>query len=92
MTNNWKSNKLESRHKLGKELLRVEGIESKDKKVKDASFNIHEGNTWNIWSKRKRRTELLETIYGFRKSVKGEVTLNGKRYHNRRQVNLLKMV
>ncbi len=84
MTNNWKSNKLESRHKLGKELLRVEGIESKDKKVKDASFNIHEGEILGIFGlSGSGRTELLETIYGFRKSVKGEVTLNGKRYHNR---------
>lgn len=84
MTDNWKSNKLESKHKLGKELLRVECLQSKDKKVKDASFSVHEGEILGIFGlSGSGRTELLETIYGFRKSTKGEVFINGMRYNNR---------
>lgn len=84
MTDNWKSNKLTINHKIGKEVLTVEGIETPDKKIKDASFKVHEGEILGIFGlSGSGRTELLETIYGLKKSNKGKVILNGYEYHHR---------
>lgn len=85
MTDNWKSNKLTSNHEIGDEVLRVEGIETMDKKIKDASFTVHEGEILGIFGlSGSGRTELLETVYGLRKSNKGKVFLEGKPYENRK--------
>jgi ribose transport system ATP-binding protein len=84
MTDNWESKKRVTDHKMGADLLRVTGLASADGKVKDASFAAREGEILGIFGlSGSGRTELLEAIYGLRKSARGEVMLNGQPYHRR---------
>lgn len=79
MTDNWVSEKIESSKSLGKVILSAEKIVSKDKIVKDASFEVHEGEILGIFGLGgSGRTELLECVYGYRPMTSGAVTLDGK--------------
>jgi ribose transport system ATP-binding protein len=84
MTDNWQSRKRLTERRVGAEVLRVNRLASVDQKVKDASFVVREGEILGIFGLGgSGRTELLETIYGLRKSARGEVVLSGEAYEKR---------
>ncbi len=79
MTDNWKSEKQKVEKQIGETLLSVKNIASKDKKVINGTFDVKAGEILGIFGLGgSGRTELLECIYGFRKSTAGQVFLNGK--------------
>ena len=84
MTDNWESKKRVTDHKTGAVTLKVTGLASLDQRVKDASFVAREGEILGIFGlSGSGRTELLETIYGLRKSSQGEVILCDQVYKHR---------
>ncbi|NCD04490.1 MAG: sugar ABC transporter ATP-binding protein [Spirochaetia bacterium] len=61
-------------------LFSVKNIATKDKVVKDASFEVHKGEILGIFGLGgSGRTELLEGIYGYKSITNGEVFYKGKR-------------
>jgi ABC-type sugar transport system, ATPase component len=79
MTDNWVSEKIEGYDNFGKVILSVKNIVSKDKVVKDASFEVHSGEILGIFGLGgSGRTELLECVYGYRPMTAGSVVLEGK--------------
>jgi len=79
MTDNWTSSNIVSNSKVGNVVLSVEHISSKDNIVKDASLKVHAGEILGIFGLGgSGRTELLESIYGFRPICEGNVIINGK--------------
>lgn len=91
MTEKWESNAAECSREFGSELLRVEGIVSKDDVVKDAGFSVRAGEILGIFGLGgSGRTELLECIYGFRSIKSGSIFLDGKEYPNANPAQSLK--
>lgn len=79
MTDNWVSEKIEGSANFGRVILSVKNIASKDKVVKDASFELHSGEVLGIFGLGgSGRTELLECVYGYRSTTAGSVVLEGK--------------
>jgi ribose transport system ATP-binding protein len=67
MTDNWVSESIDGSKKLGKTMLSVKNISSRDGIVKDASFETHAGEILGIFGLGgSGRTELLECVYGYR--------------------------
>ena len=90
MTEKWESNATEDAREFGQELLKVEGIASKDGIVKDAGFSVRAGEILGIFGLGgSGRTELLECIYGLRTAKSGAVFLDGKEYTNPRPTKSL---
>jgi ribose transport system ATP-binding protein len=79
MTDNWVSERIDGSKKLGRTMLSVKNIASKDGIVKNAGFEAHEGEILGIFGLGgSGRTELLECVYGYRSMSNGSVTLDGK--------------
>lgn len=65
----------------GEALLTVEGLSDAAGVVKEASFAVHSGEILGIFGLAgSGRTELLESLYGFRPLKKGNVMLGGQRH------------
>ncbi len=85
MTDNEKSKEKAStinhdNKELEQVLFSVKNIATKDKVVKDASFEVHKGEILGIFGLGgSGRTELLEGIYGYKNITNGEVFYKGKR-------------
>ncbi len=85
MTDNEKSKEKAStinhdNKELEQVLFSVKNIATKDKVVKDASFEVHKGEILGIFGLGgSGRTELLEGIYGYKSITNGEVFYKGKR-------------
>lgn len=74
----------ESEAQREKVVLEVNQLSSKDQRVKDISFRVHEGEIVGMFGLAGAgRTELLETIYGLREKSGGEVKLMGEVKHLR---------
>jgi len=81
MTDNWKSVVTHNKSVLGKPLLQIENISSKDGIVKDASFTVHSGEILGVFGLGgSGRTELMECIYGHRTIKSGNIDIDGQRY------------
>lgn len=79
MTDSWVSEKLSSRKSYGEPLLIVENLQSKDNIVRNANVTVHKGEILGIFGLGgSGRTELLESIYGYRPLASGKVILDGK--------------
>lgn len=79
MTDNWVSEKIDVSTSFGNKMLEVKNITSKDKIIKDASFEVHAGEILGIFGLGgSGRTELLECVYGYRPMASGSVALDGK--------------
>ncbi len=79
MTDNWVSEKLSSGKNFGEPLLVVENLQSKDKIVKNANITVHKGEILGIFGLGgSGRTEMLESIYGYRAISSGQIKLDGK--------------
>ena len=79
MTDNWVSEKIDVSGSFGKTMLSVNNIMSKDRIVKNASFEVHAGEILGIFGLGgSGRTELLECVYGYRSKTAGSITLDGK--------------
>ncbi len=64
-------------HKIGKELLRVENLSGKG--FKDINFSVHEGEILGFSGLvGAGRSELMETIFGFRKKTSGTIYFQNK--------------
>ncbi len=67
---------------IGDELLRVEGLSARYKRVHDVSFTLHRGEILGFAGLvGAGRTELLETLFGIATREKGEITLEGHPLH-----------
>ncbi|MDF2611711.1 MAG: ABC-type sugar transport system, ATPase component [Lachnospiraceae bacterium] len=78
MTDNWVSVKLTSGKNFGKPLLEVKDLKSKDNIVKNANITAHRGEILGVFGLGgSGRTEMLESIYGYRPIVSGQVNLDG---------------
>jgi ribose transport system ATP-binding protein len=78
MTDNWVSVKLTSGKNFGKPLLEVKDLQSKDNIVKNANITAHRGEILGVFGLGgSGRTEMLESIYGYRPIVSGQVNLDG---------------
>ncbi len=65
--------------KIGEEILRVDNLSSGDM-VKDISFSLREGEILGIAGlEGSGRTELLESIFGWREITRGEIYIRGKK-------------
>lgn len=79
MTDNWTSEKIEGAANFGDVILSVKNIASKDKIVKNVSFEVHSGEILGIFGLGgSGRTELLECVYGYRPVAAGSIILEGK--------------
>lgn len=64
-------------------ILQAEHIASKDHKVKDISLQLHSGEILGVFGLGgSGRTELLETLYGFRPLASGEIRIDGQVYQH----------
>ncbi len=71
-------------NKIGKELLRVEGLTARYANVSDVSFDVREGEIVGVAGLGgSGRTELLETLFGIRAKKAGKISLGGKQVPNR---------
>ena len=77
---------------VGDVLLEVKNLTGKYMPtVIDASFNLHKGEVLGIAGLQgSRRTELLETIFGYATKESGEIILNGKVVDNKNSVAAIK--
>lgn len=65
-------------HKIGKELLRVENLSGKG--FKDINFSVHEGEILGFSGLvGSGRSELMETIFGYRKKTSGSIYFNNQK-------------
>ncbi len=79
MTDQWKSEKIKRESTQGEVLLEAEHIASKDGVVKSGNIQAHAGEILGIYGLGgSGRTELLETIYGYRPIKDGTVKIGGK--------------
>ncbi len=96
MTDNEKSKEKTStinhdNKELEQVLFSVKNIATKDKVVKDASFEVHKGEILGIFGLGgSGRTELLEGIYGYKNITNGEVFYKGKRLEKLSPKNSIK--
>lgn len=84
MTDKFSSGQRDASQTFGREVLVVEGMVSKDNIVKGGSLKVREGEILGIFGLSGcGRTELLESIYGYRKTVSGKVVIDNKEYIKR---------
>jgi methyl-galactoside transport system ATP-binding protein len=69
----------------GKTILKIDGLSEKAKNsIKDIAFDLKEGEILGIAGLMgSRRTELVETIFGIREKICGEIYLEGKLINNK---------
>jgi ribose transport system ATP-binding protein len=90
MTDNWVSEKLSSGKDFGDPLLVVENLQSKDNIVKNANVTVHKGEILGIFGLGgSGRTEMLESIYGYRPITCGQIKLDGKHINHPTPANSL---
>jgi ribose transport system ATP-binding protein len=90
MTDNWVSEKLSSGKDFGDPLLVVENLQSKDNIVKNANVTVHKGEILGIFGLGgSGRTEMLESIYGYRAITCGQIKLDGKQINHPTPANSL---
>lgn len=76
MTDEWISDILSSDRQIGDTLLNVSDLASKDGILKNGTFKVREGEILGIFGLGgSGRTEMLECIYGYRKSSGGTIKL-----------------
>lgn len=64
--------------RIGEEVLRIEGLSSKDA-FEDVSFSVRRGEIFGLAGLMGAgRTEIAETIFGYRKASAGKIYLNGQ--------------
>lgn len=69
---------------IGKEILTVQGLNDEKQHIHDISFHLKEGEVLGIAGLLGAgRTELLEVLFGLRKSAAGEIKLRGKEVRSR---------
>lgn len=79
MTDEWKSEKVKKSSHIGEVCLEARQIASKDGYVKNGTIVAHSGEILGIYGLGgSGRTELLETIYGYRSIREGSVKIKGK--------------
>ncbi|HCS11525.1 MAG TPA: sugar ABC transporter ATP-binding protein [Clostridiales bacterium] len=84
MTDNWISNKSNTNIDRGDKILSVRNLKSQANHLVDISFDCYAGEVLGLYGLGgSGRTEILESIYGLRKSDSGEILLNDKKYENR---------
>lgn len=84
MTDEWKSEGAPQTRKEGAVVLKVCGLQSADGRVKAADLEVHRGEILGIFGLGgSGRTELLESIYGYREVSGGQVYLDGRLMHKR---------
>lgn len=84
MTDEWKSEDTVQKRKIGEVVLKVSGLQSADGRVKEANLEACRGEILGIFGLGgSGRTELLESIYGYRAVSGGQVYLDGKLLHKR---------
>lgn len=80
MAENWTAEEVSRSSRIGDILFSVKNIASRDGIVKDASFDAHSGEILGIFGLGgSGRTELLESVYGYRPIQSGSVFLKGKK-------------
>ena len=68
----------------GEKILEVKNLTTLKAGVKNVTFDLHAGEVLGVAGLvGSRRTELLETIFGTKKKLEGEVVLRGKSVRNR---------
>lgn len=83
MTDNWVSEKLSGRKNFGEPLLTVKDLQSRDNIVKKANITVHKGEILGIFGLGgSGRTEMLESIYGYRPIISGQVILDKQQRRN----------
>lgn len=79
MTDEWKRESLQKGKEGGEVCFSAEHISSRDGVVKDGSFQLHSKEILGIYGMGgSGRTELLETVYGYRPRKGGTVRIRGK--------------
>lgn len=80
MTDNWVSGGIDRKNSFGEEIFSAEHIVSRDGRVKDASLHAKAGEILGVFGLGgSGRTELLESVYGYRPVQSGEVAVCGKK-------------
>ncbi len=74
----------EREHKMGDELLAVEGLSSRHSPLSDVTFSLRKGEVLGVAGlDGSGRTELLENIFGLAERKSGKIFLDGKEVKNR---------
>lgn len=76
----------------GEIVLEVSGLTAKNQpSIRDVSFNLRAGEVLGIAGLvGARRTDILETLFGLRVATAGEISLKGKKIHNKNSVQAIK--
>ncbi len=83
MTDEWKSEASETSRAPGTEILAVRGLASADGRVRRADLSVRRGEILGIFGLGgSGRTELLESIYGYRRLAAGEILFDGQPYRH----------
>lgn len=84
MTDKWSTSKDKiQENDFGEVYYEVKNIKTFDKVVKNASFKVRKGEILGIFGLGgSGRTELLESIYGYKKVSSGDIYLKGKKMDN----------
>ena len=81
MTDSWTSQAAESHRNMGKVMLQVENLKSKDGIVKEATLSVRSGEILGLFGLGgSGRTELMECVYGYRPIKGGTVSVDGNAY------------
>lgn len=71
-------------HEIGEELLKIENLSSEYANLENVSFTAKKGEILGVAGlDGSGRTELLENLFGLAARKSGEISLNGKKIHNR---------
>ena len=74
----------ERHHQIGETLLQVQNLSSTSGQFKEISFELRKGEILGISGLvGAKRTELLETLFGYRSKSSGNIFINGKEIKNR---------
>jgi ribose transport system ATP-binding protein len=78
-------------HNIGETIFEVTNLSSKEGLFRDISFGVRKGEVLGVAGLMGAgRTEVMETIFGYRKKESGTVTLNGKLLNTKQPSNLIK--
>ncbi|MFV0517659.1 MAG: sugar ABC transporter ATP-binding protein [Aminipila sp.] len=79
MTDEYEHKAVKKSKDIGNEILRAEHLFSKDGRIKDASLVVHKNEILGIYGLAgSGRSELLESIYGYRPILSGNIVVRGK--------------
>ncbi len=77
--------------KIGNKKLEVKGLSSDDA-FQDVSFTLHQGEVLALAGLMGAgRTEIAESLFGYRKSTQGEIFLDGQKVHIRTPMEAMKL-